>query len=161
VLTTTGSPVLTGLVGMAELLPYVVAKALAGPLIDRVGARRISIWSDCLSAPAVALVPLLLWAGILSLWLLLPAVAVLGLLRAPSDAAKQALVPSVAALGHMPLERVTGVLGVSDRLAGTLGVAGAGVLIALMGTAPALLVNGLTFLLSALLVGLGVPRAIS
>ena len=159
VLTTTGSPVLTGLVGMAELLPYVVAKALAGPLIDRVGARRISIWSDCLSALAVALVPLLFWAGILSIWLLLPAVALLGILRAPSDAAKQALVPSVAARGHMPLERVTGVLGVSDRLAGTLGVAGAGVLIALMGTAPALLVNGLTFLLSALLVGLGVPRA--
>ena len=158
VLTTTGSPVLTGLVGMAELLPYVIAKALGGPLIDRIGARRISIWSDCLSAAAMALVPLLFWTGMLSFWVLLPAVALIGVLRAPSDAAKQALVPSVAAMGHMPLERVTGILGASDRLAGTLGAAGAGALIALMGTVPALLVNAAAFLVAALLAGFGLPR---
>ena len=40
VLTTTNSPVLTGLVGLAEMLPYVIAKALGGPLIDRIGAKR-------------------------------------------------------------------------------------------------------------------------
>lgn len=159
VLTTTGSPVLTGLVGMAELLPYVAAKALAGPLIDRIGARRIAIWSDCLSTIAVMLVPLMFWAGLLSIWLLLPAVAVIGVLRAPSDASKQALVPVVAATGHMPLERITGILGASDRLAGTLGAAGAGALIALVGPAPALLANASAFLLSALLVGFGLPRS--
>jgi MFS family permease len=157
VLTTTGSPVLTGLVGLAELLPYVIAKALGGPLIDRLGARRIAIWSDCLSALALTLIPLLFWAGILSIWVLLPAVALVGVLRAPADAAKQALVPVVAAIGHMPLERVTGILGASDRLAGTLGAAGAGLLIALMGSAPALLVNVAAFLFSAVLVGFGLP----
>ncbi len=157
VLTTTGSPVLTGLVGLAELLPYVVAKALGGPLIDRIGARRIAIWSDCLSALALTLVPLLFWAGLLSIWVLLPAVALVGVLRAPADAAKQALVPVVASMGNMPLERVTGILGASDRLAGTLGAAGAGMLIALMGSAPALLINVGAFLLSAILVGFGLP----
>lgn len=157
VLTTTGSPVLTGLAGFAEMLPYVVAKALGGPLIDRIGARRVSLWCDMLSAAAVALVPLLFWAGLLSIWVLLPAVALLGVLRAPPDAAKQALVPMVAALGQLPMERVTGVMGASDRLAGTLGAAGAGVLIALLGPAPALLVNALAFVLSALAVGLGIP----
>ena len=157
VLTTTGSPVLTGLVGLAELLPYVIAKALAGPLIDRIGARQIAIWSDCLSALALTLIPLLFWLGVLSLWVLLPAVALVGVLRAPADAAKQALVPLVASIGNMPLERVTGILGASDRLAGTLGAAGAGVLIALMGSAPALLANVAAFVLSALLVRFGVP----
>lgn len=157
VLTTTGSPVLTGLVGFAEMLPYVVAKALGGPLLDRLGARRISIWCDLLSAVAVALVPLLYWAGLLSIWALLPAVALIGVLRAPPDASKQALVPTVAALGKLPMERVTGVIGASDRLAGTLGAAGAGLLIALLGPAPALLANALAFLCSALIVGLGIP----
>ncbi|KRA42651.1 MFS transporter [Devosia sp. Root635] len=157
VLTTTGSPVLTGLAGFAEMLPYVVAKALGGPLIDRIGARRVSVWCDMLSAAAVALVPLLFWAGLLSIWVLLPAVALIGVLRAPPDAAKQALVPMVAALGKLPMERVTGVMGASDRLAGTLGAAGAGILIALLGPAPALLVNALAFVLSALAVGLGIP----
>lgn len=158
VLTTTGSPVLTGLAGFAEMLPYVVAKALGGPLIDRLGARRVAVWSDGLSTLAVALVPLLYWAGLLSIWVLLPAVALLGVLRAPSDAAKQALVPTVAALGKLPLERVTGVMGASDRLAGTLGAAAAGGLIALLGPAPALLANAAAFLLSALVVGIGIPR---
>ena len=159
VLTTTGSPILTGLVGFAEMLPYVLAKALGGPLIDRLGARRIAIWCDGLSVVAVALVPLLFWAGVLSIWVLLPAVALIGVLRAPPDAAKQALVPAVAALGNLPLERVTGVMGASDRLAGTLGAAGAGVLIGLLGPAPALLANALAFLCSALVVGLGIPDA--
>ncbi|MDB5612702.1 MAG: transporter [Devosia sp.] len=157
VLTTTGSPVLTGLVGFAEMAPYVIAKALAGPLIDRIGARRISIWCDRLSMIAVALVPLLFWAGVLSIWVLLPAVALIGVLRAPSDAAKQALVPTIAALGHVPLERVTGVMGASDRLAGTIGAASAGALIALLGPAPALLANALAFCLSGLVVAFGIP----
>lgn len=159
VLTTTGSPVLTGLVGFAEMLPYVVAKALGGPLLDRLGARRISVWCDSLSAMAVALVPLLFWAGLMSIWVLLPAVALIGVLRAPPDAAKQALVPMVAQLGKLPLERVTGVMGAADRLAGTVGAAGAGVLIAMLGPAPALLANALAFLLAALVVGLGIPAA--
>ncbi len=158
VLTTTGSPVLTGLVGMAEMLPYVIAKALGGPLIDRIGARRISIWCDCLSALALSLIPMLYWAGLLSIWLLMPAVALVGVLRAPADAAKQALVPVVASLGEVRLERVTGILGASDRLAGTLGAAGAGALIALLGTVPAMLFNVGTFFISAALVWRGLPK---
>ena len=158
VLTTTGSPVLTGVVGMAELLPYVAAKALGGPLIDRLGARRIAVWSDCLSTLAVLAIPLLFWLGLLSIWVLVPAVALIGVLRAPADAAKQALVPTVAELGAVPLERVTGILGASDRLAGTLGAAAAGGLIVLVGPAPALIGNVLAFLVSATLVTTGVPK---
>lgn len=81
VLTSTGDPVLTGVVGMAELLPYVAAKAFGGPLIDRIGARRVAIWSDALSAIAIASVPLLFWMGLLSVWLLLPAVALRNIAR--------------------------------------------------------------------------------
>ncbi|HEU5456956.1 MAG TPA: MFS transporter, partial [Nocardioides sp.] len=43
VLTTTGSPGKTGLVALAEMLPMVLLKVLGGPIIDRVGARRVSI----------------------------------------------------------------------------------------------------------------------
>jgi MFS family permease len=155
VLTTTGSPVLTGLVGLAEMLPYVIAKALGGPLIDRIGARRIAIWADGVSVLAVATIPLLYWAGMLSFWALLPVVAITGVLRGPSDAAKQALVPVVATEGKLPLERVTGVLGASERLAGTLGAAVSGGLIALIGPAPALIANALTFAAAAAVLALG------
>lgn len=155
VLSTTNSPVLTGLAGLAEMLPYVLTKALSGPFVDRLGARRIAIACDWLSAAAVSIIPLLYWFGILSFWLLLPAVALLGILRAPSDAAKQALVPVVAETGGLSLERVTGILGTSDRLAGTLGAAGAGMLIAVLGSGPALLANAVAFIVSALALTIG------
>src|SRR4029079_13272963 len=53
VLTTTGSATRTGLVALAEMLPLVVLKVLAGPVIDRVGARRVAITCDLLSVLAV------------------------------------------------------------------------------------------------------------
>ena len=55
VLTTTGSAAQTGLVAFAELLPLVVVQALAGPLIDRLGARRVAISCDLMSMVAVGL----------------------------------------------------------------------------------------------------------
>lgn len=157
VLTTTESPVLTGLVGLAELLPYVIAKALAGPLIDRFGARSIAILGDLASGLALILVPIIAWLGLLSIWLLLPMVAVLGAMRAPADASKQALVPTLVHRDGLPIERVTGIMGAADRLAGTVGAAGAGLLIAAIGPLAALVCNALAFLLSALIVSVGVP----
>ena len=59
VLTTTGSPIKTGLVALAEMLPLVVLKALSGPVIDRVGARRVSITCDLGSVLAVGAIPVL------------------------------------------------------------------------------------------------------
>lgn len=157
VLSTTGSPVLTGLVAMMEMLPYVVAKALGGPLIDRVGPKRIAVTCDLASVVAVGLVPLLHWLGLLSIPVLLPIVFAMGVLRGPSDAAKQAMVPDISELAAVPIERVTGVVGAIERLASTAGAAGAGALIALIGPGQALLVNAVTFAAAALIVRVGIP----
>lgn len=158
VLTMTESPVLTGLVGMAELLPYVIAKALAGPLIDKFGARRMAILGDVTSALALLVVPLMYWAGLFSIWWLIPMVAVLGVMRAPADASKQALVPTLVTRDNLPVERVTGIMGAADRLAGTVGAAGAGLLIAAIGPIAALVCNAVAFAFSAIIVALGIPR---
>lgn len=157
VLTTTGSPVLTGLVAMAEMLPYVVVKALAGPLIDRVGPKRVAVVCDLASVLVVGLVPLLALVGWLGMELLLPIVVVMGVLRGPSDAAKISMVPDIARLAEVPLERVTGVAGVIERLASTVGAAAAGGLIALVGPGLALALNAATFALAVAVVATGIP----
>ncbi len=157
VLSTTNSPVSTGLVAMMEMLPYVVAKALGGPLIDRVGPKRIAVACDVASVVAVGLVPLLHLLGMLTIPVLLPIVFVIGVLRGPSDAAKQSMVPDIAELAAVPLERVTGVVGTIERLASTVGAAGAGALIAVIGPAQALVFNAVTFAVAALIVGVGIP----
>ena len=158
VLSTTGSPVLTGLTAMMEMLPYVAAKALSGPLIDRVGPKRIAVVCDIASVAVVMLVPMLDWFGLLGMPLLLPVVFAMGVLRGPSDAAKQAMVPDIAELAAVPIERVTGVVGAIERLASTAGAAGAGALIGLIGPGQALVVNAITFAAAALIVGVGIPR---
>ncbi|AKU17581.1 MFS transporter [Luteipulveratus mongoliensis] len=157
VLTMTGSATLTGVVAFTEMLPYVIAKALGGPLIDRLGAKRIAITCDSASVAVVSLVPVLYALGALSTAVLLPIVFVMGVLRGPSDGAKQSMVPHVAEQAGMPLERVTGVAGAIERLGSTVGAAAAGGLVAAIDPAPALAVNAVTFAIAALVVRWGIP----
>jgi len=157
VLTITGSPVLTGLVAMTEMIPYVIAKVLGGPLIDRIGAKKIAVFCDTFSVMIIALIPLLHWMDKLSMPILFPVVFLMGLLRGPADAAKSSLVPDIAELTKMPLERLTGMAGAIQRLASTIGTAGAGALIALMGPSQALAINAIGFTFSALIIAIGIP----
>ncbi|MFC6287216.1 MFS transporter [Nocardioides sp. GCM10027113] len=145
VLTTTGSPTLTGLVALAEMAPMVVLKVLGGPVIDRLGARRVSIVCDVGSLVVVGLVPLLHLAGALSFPVLLALVAVAGALRGPGDAAKHALIPTLVAQAGVPMERATGLASTVERTASMLGAALAGGLVALVGPTYALAVDAASF----------------
>lgn len=151
VLTTTGSPTKTGLVALFETLPMVVLKVLGGPMIDRLGARRVSIGCDVASFVVVGAIPLLHAGGMLSFPALLGLVAVAGALRGPGDSAKHALVPAIAEHVVVPMERVTGLAGTVERTSSMLGGALAGALVALMGAANALVIDSASFAVSALL----------
>jgi MFS family permease len=157
VLTTTGSPEKTGLVALAELLPLVVLKVLGGPIIDRVGARRVAISCDVASLAVVGAIPLLHRAGHLSFPSLLALVAVAGALRGPGDSAKSAMVPTLAATAAVPLERVTGLSSTVERTASMLGAAVAGTLVAVIGAANALVVDAVSFGASALVLSWAIP----
>jgi MFS family permease len=160
VLTTTGSATQTGLVAFAEMGPYVAARALAGPYIDRFGARRICLAADLGSVVVVGMIPLLHATDALRYEVLLGLVAVAGLLRGPGDGGKSALVPDVVDAAGVPMERVTGLHSAAERLAGTAGTALAGVVVVAIGAANALVVDAASFLLSALLIATTVPRRV-
>jgi MFS family permease len=151
VLTTTGSATQTGLVALFEALPMVLLKVLGGPIIDRVGARRVSIGCDLGSVVVVGAIPLLHQAGALSFPALLAIVALAGALRGPGDAAKHALVPVIVEHAGVPMERATGLAGTVERLSSMLGAALAGVLVAAMGATNALVVDAASFGVSAVL----------
>ena len=162
VLTTTGSPGRTGLVALAETLPMVLLKVLGGPVIDRIGPRRVAITCDVASVLAVGAVPALHEAGALPFGVLLALVAVAGALRGPGDAAKHALVPIMARDADVPMERATGLISTVERTSSMLGAAGAGLLVSLVGPANALVVDALSFGVCAAVVwwatvGLGGP----
>ncbi|MER6914509.1 MFS transporter [Streptomyces sp. NPDC000594] len=158
VLVTTGSATRTGLVAFCEMLPYVVVKAFTGPLVDRVGPRVVSWTTDLASAGAAAAIPLLHTVDLLSFPLLLALVALIGAARGPGDLAKEVMVPEAAERGRIPLERATGLTGVTERLAGTVGPAAGGALVAVAGPLTGLAVNAVCFALGSVVIGLVLPR---
>ncbi|MEU8923264.1 MFS transporter [Kitasatospora sp. NPDC048545] len=158
VLATTGSATMTGLVAFAEMTPYVLVKALTGPVVDRLGPRVVSWTTDAVSATAAGLVPLLHTQGLLPFWALLVLVAVIGAMRGPGDLAKSVMVPEAADRARVPMERATGLSGVTERLASTIGPAVGGGLIALTGPLAGLAVNAVTFAVGSLVIAVVLPR---
>lgn len=158
VLVTTGSATQTGLVAFCEMTPYVAVKALTGPLVDRVGPRAVSWTTDLASATAAAAVPLFHALDLLSFPFLLALVALIGAVRGPGDLAKGVMVPEAAERGGVPLERATGLSGVTERLASTIGPAAGGALVALLGPLTGLVVNAGCFALGSVIIALALPR---
>ncbi|MFE4412102.1 MFS transporter [Streptomyces sp. NPDC093064] len=157
VLVTTGSATQTGLAAFCEMTPYVLVKAFTGPLVDRIGPRTVSWTTDLASAAAAAAVPLFHTLDVLSFPLLLALVALIGAARGPGDLAKEVMVPEAAERGRVPLERATGLSGVTERLASTLGLAAGGALVGLLGPLTGLVVNAGCFALGSVIIGLSLP----
>lgn len=161
VYTQTRSPSLTGLVLAAEMGPYVVSKALGGPLVDRRGPRAISIVGDVLSGGFLALIPILYAAGHLSLPdripLLLVLVALAGVFRGPGDGARNTMIPAVADASGLSMEKITGLDSTIDRASGLLGAGIGGVLVAGFGAPETVAVTAGASFLSALVVALLIP----
>jgi MFS family permease len=157
-LVTTGSPAKTGLVAFAEMLPYVLACAGGGPVLDRIGARRASIFADAASALAVVSIPLLHAAGSLHFGVLVSLVGLAGLLRGFGDTAKRVVFPRVVEESGVVMTRATSLQDGINRLSGLLGAPLAGVLIAVFGAPNVLLLDAATFAFAAVAVAMSVPR---
>jgi MFS family permease len=158
VLQTTGSATKTGITAFAGLLPVVLSGLFGGALVDRLGYRRTSIVADVASAVAMAAIPLVHSTVGLEFWQLVVLVFLGGLLDAPGGTARTALLPDVAAGAGWSFERATGATAVVERFARLAGAPVAGVLIAATGATNVLWIDAGSFLVSAALVAVGVPR---
>ncbi|MGW7101088.1 MFS transporter [Streptomyces sp. NPDC054838] len=162
VLQTTGSAGRAGVVAFCATLPVVVAALVGGPVIDRIGRRRVSAVSDLICALAVGAIPLLHYAGVLEFWMLCALMALSGLVHTPGLTARGVLLPDLAEHAGTPLARAAGFYDAVSRGARMIGAALAGVLIAAFGTESVLLVDAASYAASALLVTAflrGVPAA--
>lgn len=157
VLSTTGSAAHTGMVVFAEMLPYVLVCAFGGPLLDRLGHRRVSVLGDLGSALVVAAVPLLYHGPGLSYGGLVALVTLLGTLRGFGDSAKRVLLPRTIAASGIVTTRATGLHDGVYRLSTLLGPPIAGVLVTAFDAAAVLLIDAASFALAALLVAMLVP----
>jgi MFS family permease len=160
VLVTTGSAAATGIVGFAQMAPYVALQAMAGPVVDRVGLRRTFLIGNSIAAVIMCAIPALHAAGKLNLAALAGLVAVAGAVRGVADCATSPLVPMTADLGAVPYERATGIYSGANRTALLVGMPTAGALIAAIGASGVVLIDGITFASAALILATFVPPSI-
>jgi MFS family permease len=158
VLTTTGSAALTALVVFFNFLPIVLAAFFGGVIVDRLGFRTTSVVADLASAAAVAAIPLLHTTVGIELWQLMALVFLGALLDAPGATARAALFPDVVELAAVGMERASGIRSGIQRGSILVGAPIGGVLVAEFGATTALWLDAASFLVSAALVSLFVPR---
>jgi MFS family permease len=152
VLSTSGSATKMSIVLAAEILPMALFGIPSGSVVARLGARTTMLLSDLVRAPLVALVPVLHWSGHLTLPLLVVIVFLLGCFTAPYAASQRSIIPEVLGDDEKAVAKASGLFGGAAHLPIVIGPSIAGVLIAWLGTAPLLVVDGATFLFAVVVV---------
>ncbi|HEX2427618.1 MAG TPA: MFS transporter [Gaiellaceae bacterium] len=158
VLTTTGSASLTALAVFFNFLPIVIATFFGGVVVDRLGFRTTSVVADLASSAAVAAIPLLYSTVGVEIWQLMVLVFLGALLDAPGSTARAALLPDLVELAGVRMERASGIRSGIQQGAQLVGAPIGGLLVAGVGATNALWLDSASFLFSAALVALVVPR---
>jgi MFS family permease len=157
VLQTTGSAAKMGLVLGVASAAKVAAAALTGPVADRLGLKRTSVATDLANVVVVALVPTLYWTVGLPFWALLVLVVLGPVVDMPGFSARLGLLPALADAARMPKERANSGYQAVQGFSGVAGPPLAGALVAAFGAPLVLLLNSITFAVSAALVTAAVP----
>ncbi|MBF8185538.1 MFS transporter [Nonomuraea sp. K274] len=123
-----------------------VGLMLGGPLADRFTPRRIMLVTDTVRAPAAGLLCALAWTGETGLWALAVATAILGLAGGAFLPANFSIIPDV--VEESQVQRANSRNYAVAQAVALLGPVIAGVLVARLGTGPALAVDALSFLVS-------------
>lgn len=151
VLDLTGRADAAGLVALISGLPTLLASLFSGTIADTVGRRRTSVFSDLMSAIAVAAIPVVaLTTGLTFTWVLV--LAVLGAVFDPAGVtARESMLTGVSQATGMRLERVNGIHEAVWGLAFLVGPAVGAGMIATVGVESAFWAMAVAFVASAVL----------
>lgn len=139
------------LLNIAALLPTLLLGLLAGVWVDRLRKRPLLIVADVGRAVLLLAVPVSFVAGVLRIELLYGVAAITGILSLLFDIAYRSYVPHVVGRGQ--LVEGNSKLGVSESLAEIAGPPLGGLLVQIVSAPFAVLIDAVSFAVSALLVG--------
>jgi len=148
--TLNGGAAQVGWLNSARWLPYLILGLIVGALVDRVRRRPVMMITDLARATLLGLIPLAWAFDVLTFPLLLVVVLLFGTASLVNDAASLSFVPRL--VPRHELQRAHSRLDGASAVAQTAGPALAGVLIRVLGAPLAVLVDGLTYLFSAVMV---------
>ena len=157
VLSTHGGPVLLGTVLACYGVPRTVAIPLGGVLADKVGPRAVMLTADVVRCVLVAVLAFFAARHIASLAALGPVAALLGAGEGLFIPSSFTIMPAL--LGPDRLQAGNALNSAAIQFGSLLGPALGGILVATAGSAPAFAVDAASFAVSAVALGLIVPRA--
>ena len=159
VLQFTHSPLITGIAAAGNIVPIILSAILGGSAIDRLGAWRMSVAADLLSCASVLALPLsYLYLDHVSPVLLFILVFLGALFDPTGISARQTLVPVLAKLSGRSLDKINSWRGGLENGADFVGPVVGVALIGIVGTLNTFFVDGVSFLLCAVIVAATVPR---
>jgi MFS family permease len=132
-------------------LPFLLFTLPAGVWVDRLRRRPILMLGDLGRALALATVPVAHWLGVLTIWQLYAVAFVAGICTVFFDVAYQSYLPAL--VGREQIVEGNSKLEISRAAANIGGPGIAGVLVAALTAPVAVLVDAVSFLVSALLLG--------
>ena len=150
VLTLNGSAADVGLVSAARWLPYLLLGLIVGALIDRWRRRPVLVATDLARSVLLGSIPLLWALGALNLPVLMAFVALFGLMTLLNDSASQSFVPRLAPPSDLLAANAR--LDQGAAVAQTTGPALAGALVTALGAPIAVMVDAVSYLVSAIVI---------
>jgi len=159
VLVTTGSPARMGVVLAAEFVGLTVLGLVGARVATAVGPRRLMLGSDLTRAVLIAAIPLLSWLGLLSFPVILGIGFVVGGFFPAYQSSSQIIQAGLVNDDEVRFTRLGGLLGALNESASFVGPALGGVLVAVFGPSPVLLIDAASYLCAFALIGLLVKPA--
>ncbi|HET9497895.1 MAG TPA: MFS transporter [Candidatus Limnocylindria bacterium] len=144
-------PTAMSVVGLAWTLPLILFVLVGGVFSDRYDRRWLMVGADLIRAAAIGLMGILSMAGVLEIWHIILLIAVVGIGDAFFNPASTAIVPDLVAEPLLPQANALGSL-VRPLTGRLIGPAIGGFTVALVGSGAAFLVDGASFLVSAVFI---------
>ncbi len=150
-------PTALSIVGVAWTLPLILFILLGGVFSDRYDRRWMMIGADLVRAVAIGLLGILSIAGVIELWHVVGLIAFVGLGDAFFNPASTAIVPDLVREEQLPQANALQGL-VRPLMVRLIGPALGGITVAGLGPGTAFVVDGTSFLVSAVAIGLIATR---
>jgi MFS family permease len=151
VLDLTGSSMSVGLVLLCAGLPPVATGPLLGRLLDRWPLRRVLLADNLLRAGLVGAIPTLYWLDRLNMPLVYGLTLAAGALLPATQAGVRVALPRL--VDDEQLDHANVLVSIGDQVSALVGPAVGGLLVGLVGAPPVLLLDAVSFLAMAALVG--------
>ena len=152
VLLITNDPSKAGVMGFVTGVAAILGSVFAGGIIDSLGPRKVSVYSNVLSLVSVLFIPLLEGWGLLNFSSLLIVAFGGAVFDTPGSTAKETMLPRAQKLSTLSLTRVTAYQESIQGLAYTFGPLTAGIILSAYGAVNSLLPAGIAFLVAIITV---------